>query len=200
MGILLSIRKVMLTFLIDKIHCTQIYFINLAQNKLTESQRRKLKLLQIIRLSDLFSIRKVILTFLIDKTHCTQFYQRKIGAEQINGKPKRKVKIIANFKAFRFVLYQESRSDFSIKRIGLPNVCSSVVLCHFVLISKLIGQIVQQFFQYNSTTCHNQKCLQYILFFVPNIHSTLLSMSYHILRRTELFLYLAEFQEFLWQC
>ena len=44
----------MLTFLIDKIRCTQIYFINLAQNKLTESQRRKLKLLQIIRLSDLF--------------------------------------------------------------------------------------------------------------------------------------------------
>ena len=43
----------MLTFLIDKTHCTQIYYINLAQNKLTESQRRKLKLLQIIRLSDL---------------------------------------------------------------------------------------------------------------------------------------------------
>ena len=65
MGILLSIRKVMLTFLIDKIHCTQIYFINLAQNKLTESQREKLKLLQILRLSDLFSIRKVVLTFLL---------------------------------------------------------------------------------------------------------------------------------------
>ena len=28
----------------------------------------------------------------------------KFGAEQINGKPQKKVKVIANYKAFRFVL------------------------------------------------------------------------------------------------
>ncbi len=39
-----------------------------------------------------------------DKNTLNTNLLHKFGAEQINGKPKRKVKIIANFKAFRFVL------------------------------------------------------------------------------------------------
>ena len=40
----LFIRKVMLTFLINKTHCTQIYYINLAHEQIYGKPKRKFKI------------------------------------------------------------------------------------------------------------------------------------------------------------
>jgi len=70
----------MLTFLIYKIHCTQIYYINLAHEQIYGKPKRNVFIV-VIKMAFRFVLYKEI--------HCMQIYCINLTLEQIHEKTKR---------------------------------------------------------------------------------------------------------------